>query len=157
MKIILGLFIILLSAQASKAVDRELPVNITSERMEVVQTENKAFFEGDVKVTYGAATMGSNTLEVLYSGENEQGDVKQVTALGGVIIVHGESTATGDKAVFTPQTSKVLVTGNVVMSKEDNVLKGESLTYDLETGDMNLNNNEGDGRIKAIFTIKGKK
>lgn len=157
MNLIYGAFLTLLIVPLSYAADAQMPINITSERMEVVQTENKAFFEGDVKVTYGAATMGSNALEVLYSGESEQGDVKQVTALGDVIIVNGESTATGDKAFFTPENSKVLVTGNVVMSKEDNVLKGESLTYDLETGDMNLNNNEGDGRIKATFTIKGKK
>lgn len=147
----------LLLTHVSYAESGHLPVNITSKRMEVIRDENKALFEGNVKVTYGEATLGSKQLEVLYGGENTQGDVQQVTALNDVVIVHGESTATGDKAVFTPENSNVLVTGNVVMTKAENVLKGESLTYDLETGDMYLNNNEGDGRIKAIFTIKGKK
>lgn len=130
-----------------------MPIDITSEQMEVFRALNKATFTGNVKIVYGKATMGSKSLDVHYA--NNEDNIEKVVAQKDVIIVHGDNTATGDKAVYTPEIGAIKLTGNVVMTKGENILTGENLVYDLETGDMRLNNNAADGRVKAKFTIKG--
>jgi lipopolysaccharide export system protein LptA len=139
------------------AVDEKKPIDITSERMEVYQDLQKTIFTGDVKVIRGAATLKAQKIDIFYGGkENIGGDIEKVVAHHNVIIVDGENTATGQKAVYIPHAENLLLSGDVVMTRGTNVLKGESLTYNLKTGNMKLNNEKGDGRVKATFTIKGK-
>lgn len=130
--------------------------DVTSQRLEILHDLGQAIFEGDVKLVYGSATMLAQKMDVFYQGEAEDPTLQKVEAVGRIKIVDGSGIATGDKATYNPKTGTVLVTGDVVLSRDENVVQGESLTYNLETGDMFLNNNQNDGRVKAIFTIKGK-
>ena len=135
------------------------PLDIEAQKLENDQSSSKAVFTGNVKVTKGDATLGAQVLNVTYAQTGQDRDIQKVQALNDVIITSGGNTATGDKAIYTPESGKILLTGDVVMTKGDNIIKGENLTYDLDTGDMRVHNtesNQGDGRIKAKFKIKGK-
>jgi len=152
MRFLLMLLLVLLTPSAWA----EKPFDVTSQRLEILHDLGQATFEGDVKLVYGSATMLAQKMDVFYQGEAEDPTLQKVEAVGRIKIVDGSGIATGDKATYNPKTGTVLVTGDVVLSRDNNVVQGESLTYNLETGDMFLNNNQNDGRVRAIFTIKGK-
>ena len=132
-----------------------LPIDISSERLDAYLNENYADLEGNVKIRQGDMRLGAEKIHVEYL--EKTGDIKEAIAQENVTIVHGASTATGDKAKYTPETESVLLTGNVVLTRGGSIVKGEKLLYDVKTGHMSLVNEKEGGRVKATFSLKGKK
>tara|TARA_R110000868_G_scaffold218576_2_gene469093 strand:+ start:21792 stop:22262 length:471 start_codon:yes stop_codon:yes gene_type:complete len=141
--------------QKANALDLSLPIDISSQSLEVSQEDFYASFTGNVKVQHGEVFLGAEKLDVYYAEDGKE-DIKEVIATDKVVIVHGKSTATGDKAVYSPRVGNVLMTGNVVLTRAGSVLTGEKLVYNLETGHMALENSKPKGRVKATFSLKGK-
>ena len=46
---------------------------------------------------------------------------------------------TGDKGIYNPQTGIINMTGNVIMYQGDNQAKGDTATFNLNTGKSSLN------------------
>lgn len=153
----LGIILLGMVSLQAYADNKKMPIDITSDRMEIFQDLQKTIFTGHVKVMRGTAVLGANKLDVFYGGQqNLGGDIEKVVAHDNVMIIHGENIAKGQKAIYMPNTEEVLLSGDVTLTRGENILQGESLTYDLKTGNMKLNDEKGDGRVKATFTIKGK-
>jgi lipopolysaccharide export system protein LptA len=55
-------------------------------------------------------------------------------AKGGVVVTQKEQTVTGDAGEFEMRTNTVTVTGNVVVTKSENVMRGQKLVVNLTTG-----------------------
>ena len=134
-------------------VNDEIPVDITSDTLVYLQLENKAIFDGHVHVVHGTLTLQADHLTVSYNTAQE--NVDSIVATGHVVVVHDHNKATGDQAIYNPETGKVELTGNVNLWREDNMLTGEKLIYDPVTGTMKLSNSEK-GRVKARFSLNKK-
>ena len=55
--------------------------------------------------------------------------------------------ATGDKATYYINQDKVIITGNVELKRDDNIIKGEKLIIDFITG---LSKMEGSGTNQKV-------
>jgi len=152
--------------------NRDKPIQIDAERLEVRDKQKVATFFGDakadVKVVHGDVTMRSKILVVFYdrqddnqggtatpakaassapSGPGGGGQIRRMEAKGGVIVTQKYQTVTGDLGVFDTKTNTATVTGNVVMTQCDNVLRGERLVVDMTTGVSQV---EG-GRVTGLL------
>jgi lipopolysaccharide export system protein LptA len=129
------------------SVNREQPVHIKSTSLEVRDKQKRATFIGDVHVAQGDTTMKSHTLDVFYDQEAapgqpkaaqaaqpESGQIRRLEAKGNVVVTQKDQIATGDTAVFDTAANTVTLTGNVVVTQGQNVLKGGRLTVNLTTG-----------------------
>jgi lipopolysaccharide export system protein LptA len=134
--------------------NRDKPIRVDAERLEVRDKDKIATFFGDakadVKVVQGDTTMRSRILMVFYEQDNSKsgGDkakaaspgsggssqIKRLEAKDNVVVTQKDQTVTGDKGVFDMKTNTVTMTGNVVMTQCDSVLRGERLVVDLTTG-----------------------
>ncbi|MEM9061317.1 MAG: LptA/OstA family protein [Pseudomonadota bacterium] len=133
--------------------DRKAPIEITSNALEVRQTESIAVFSGDVVAGQGTLRLTTDVLEVLYDENNESdaetGAIRNMLAKGNVFISNGAETAQGNRAEYDVDTGKINMTGAVVLTQGSNVIAGETLTIDLNTGQGRV-----EGRVKSIFTPK---
>ena len=68
------------------------------------------------------------------AGPGGQQKIKRLEARGSVVVTQKEQTATGDLGIFDMKTNTVTLTGNVVMTQGQNVLRGEKLVVDLTSG-----------------------
>ena len=105
--------------------------------------------KGNVKVTRGNTTLTSGLLTIHMS----QGEPTEMVATGNATFTRTGSealTAKGDKAVYAPTENKLTLTGNVVLTRQGNTLKGENLVYDLTTGNAQLTG--GRNRVSGSFT-----
>jgi lipopolysaccharide export system protein LptA len=55
-------------------------------------------------------------------------------AKGGVVVTQKEQVATGERGEFDMRTNTVTLSGNVVVTKGENILKGPRLVVNLTTG-----------------------
>jgi lipopolysaccharide export system protein LptA len=84
-----------------------------------------------------------------------------VLASGNVVVDSPKSgTATGDNGVYSVGPRTVLMTGNVVLKKGKDVMRGAQLTVNLVTGQAVLGGGvkgsaqgaQSGGRVQAVFT-----
>lgn len=147
------------------------PVNIEAERLEVRDKDKTAIFTGKVQVIQGDTTMRSKTLTVFYVGQPGKEDtakpvtkgpdgadqkIKKLEAQGDVVVTQSDQIATGDTAVFDMDTNMVTMTGKVVLTQGQNVLRGNKLTVDMASGFSRVESgNGGNGRVQGLFLPSG--
>jgi lipopolysaccharide export system protein LptA len=133
--------------------NRDKPIKINSATLEVRDKDKMATFSGDVHLVQGDTTMRSKTLVVFYDDDasapnagkppagaaqgapQQSQQIKRVEAKGNVIVMQKDQTATGDLGVFDMRANTVTMLGNVVISRGPNVVKGDTLTVNMNTGD----------------------
>jgi lipopolysaccharide export system protein LptA len=146
--------------------DTSLPIEITADTLEVVQPDRVATFTGNVDAVQGDLVLRADELRVHYSG-NEQGGgnaeetgaIRRIEATGNVFLSSPRETAEGDAGVYDVASSSVTLDGAVVLTRGENVIRGQHLEIDLVTGRARVlgaaTSAEGAApgeRVRAIFT-----
>ncbi|HTQ83988.1 MAG TPA: LptA/OstA family protein [Pseudolabrys sp.] len=153
--------------------NHDQPVHIEAATLEVRDKDKVATFSGNVHVTQGDTGMRCKSLVVYYEqneadadktksvalanpGPGGQQRIKRLEARGGVVVTQKEQTATGDLGLFDMQTNTVTLTGNVVMTQGQNVLRGDRLVVDLTSGVSRIESGKsGQGRVQGLFLPGG--
>ena len=153
--------------------NHDQPVHIEAATLEVRDKDKVATFSGNVHVTQGDTGMRCKSLVVFYEqnetdadksksvalanpGPGGQQRIKRLEARGGVVVTQKEQTATGDLGLFDMQTNTVTLTGNVVMTQGQNVLRGDRLVVDLTSGVSRIESGKGgQGRVQGLFLPGG--
>lgn len=131
------------------------PIQIEADSLEVRDVEKLAVFKGNVDVKQGETTMRAATLRVYYDGSVKPGEtggnqgISRIEANGKVIVTSGDNKATGKNAVFNMKSQLVTLTGGVVLTQCENIIRGKKLTVNLDTGKAQLS---GQGRVQALFS-----
>ena len=60
--------------------------------------------------------------------------IRRIEAKGGVRVVQKDQNATGDAAIFNMRENTVTLTGNVVVTRGQDVLHGQRLIVNLDSG-----------------------
>jgi len=158
------------------ATNRDEPIRIDANSLEVRDLQKQAVFSGNVVVQQGTTTLRSKELVVFYDGKTDgapasgkPGDAKGAPASGAalaagspinssairrleingsVVVTTGQQTATGDKGVFETKANTITLTGNpVVLTSGPNVIRGKTLTVDLTSGTSRFDG----GRIESLI------
>ena len=96
-------------------------------------------------------TQGPNRLRAeVIDGQGAGGQLRTITASGGVYYVTPEESIRGDRAVYTVSNATLVVTGDVILTQGKNVLTGSRLTYNVDTGAANMAGGSN-GRIQGVF------
>jgi len=149
---------------------RDEPVKITSATLEVRDKSKMATFSGDVHVIQGETEVRCQVLVVFYDDDKDPKDAKdksapkkapeggrnqqirRMEAKGNVVVTQKEQRAVGDRAEFDMRSNTVTMIGNVVVTKGDDVLRGQRMVVDLTTGVSR--DESGGGRVEGIFQSK---
>lgn len=159
------------------------PVKIESNKLEVRDKEKLAIFTGNVFVQQGDTTMRSPELRVYYEADTKPNKgaakktatpvaatqtaggkvattekdvsqkIKKIEAIGGVIVTSKDQKATGDRADFMMKENVVILTGNVVVSQGQNVMRGDKLVVELNSSRAHMEAGTAGkpGRVQGLF------
>lgn len=128
--------------------DSSLPVEITSDRLDLDQSAGSAVFAGQVKVGQGALRLAADRVEVFYdqAASGSTGKVQRMVASGNVTLANGTEAAEADNAVYEVAAGTIVMEGNVLLTQGQNALSSERLNIDLNSGTGRL-----EGRVQTIF------
>lgn len=139
--------------------NRDKPLQIDAQSLEVRDKDRMATFSGNVRMTQGDTRMQCKVLVVYYDNPSATGGIKaqspgpggtqairKAEFKGGVVVTQKDQTATGESGVFDTRSNTATLTGNVVLTQGLNVLKGETLVVDLTTGRSTLK-----GNVQGLF------
>jgi lipopolysaccharide export system protein LptA len=152
--------------------NRDQPVRIEAATLEVRDKDKVATFSGNVKVTQGDTIMKCKSLLVFYEGGDDadkgksmqaatpgpggQQKIKRLEARGSVVVTQKDQTATGNLGIFDMRTNTVDLTGDVIMTQGQNMLRGDRLIVDLTSGVSRVESGKnGQGRVQGLFQPGG--
>jgi len=127
----------------SSGSDKNIPLNITSERMEGFNKKNLVIFYGHVKAIRADTTLWSDRMEIYF--EREEKKVDRIVALGNVKVNQEDKNAVSSKATYYENGQKIVLEGNPRLWQKGDVLKGDKITLFLnedrilvETADVQI-------------------
>ena len=145
--IVLLFFLLCLKAYAEPI----KPIEILADSMEWNKQLGQAIATGNAKAIQGQTTIKANKIIAVLSEDNSQ-QIKELQAIGKVVFLKDKQIATGDKATYYINQDKIIITGNVELKRDDNIIKGEKLIIDFLTGlsKMEASNTNQKVRMKYI-------
>ena len=140
------------TATKKKDDNKNKPVDIEADKMEIQDKENKAIFTGNVHAKRPDVTLDCDLLVVDFVDAKQadgtsKTEVTNLDATGDVVIVTERQKITGEHATMDPRTDILVVTGNVVLTQGKTVLRGPKLNANLKTNKMDMTG----GRVKGSF------
>lgn len=138
------------------------PVEIESDELEIIEDKGTAMFTGRVVAQQNKFRLHSASLEVFYKKSGTEGKATKIThmeALGSVVIITKTQKITGGTAYFDMVKDTVTVTGDVVVTQGQNVIRGQKLLVNQKTGKTRfIGSGSGkSGRVRSLFLPAQKK
>lgn len=106
--------------------DKNIPIEITSEKMVSSKKSNKITFIGDVVAIRGNLTILSDEMTVY---NKKSGKTEKIVAKGHVKIEREGKVALGDHAVYFEKEGKIVLTGNPRAWEKDNEIIGKEMIF----------------------------
>jgi lipopolysaccharide export system protein LptA len=145
--------------------DTSQPIEITADSLEVRREEGLAVFTGNVDAVQGSMRLRADKLTVHYRPEGKtggamaQGAISQMDAEGSVFLSSPAETAQGERGVYNVDDRMVTMTGAVVLTRGENVVRGDRVVLNLVTGVSRVESagttSKGQ-RVKGLFVPQKK-
>jgi lipopolysaccharide export system protein LptA len=147
------------SALQGFSTNRNDPVQIEADTLELRDKDKIATFTGNVQVTQGDTQLKARQLVVHYDGTGAdaqpgaQGQIRRLEARGNVAVRQKDQVATGEAATFDMRQNTVTISGNVTLTQGRNVLKGDRVVVDLKSGVSRIESGASGGpqRVQGLF------
>ena len=143
--------------------DSAAPIEIVADSMEWLNEQKIAIARGNADAVQGRYTLRAHVLTAHITDEpngtqQSNSQISLIEAEGDVLLITPNERARGRVGVYDVRNKTAVLIGSVVLTQGENVLHGERLVMDLNTGRSRLEgSNEPNqkssesGRVKAIF------
>lgn len=141
-----------LNAQALSSHNSSAPVSYAADRIELQDKQKRVILSGNVDITQGDMRMRAARTTVAYTDANSI-QIQRIDATGGVNVVRGSETASGDAAVYDFNRKIITMAGNVRLRRGSDTLNGGRLVIDLNTGISSVDGRASGsgGRVSGTF------
>lgn len=131
-------------AFGSVKADPSLPVEVTSDTLDVNQEDGSAEFKGNVFIRQGEMRLSAQQVLVIYN--QEKSGIERLEAIGDVVLVSGPDAAQAQRADYSIDTGVIVMSGDVLLTQGENALTSSKMTVNLKTGTAQMV-----GRVKTIL------
>ena len=149
-KIILILFFISLNSLANDVI----PVDIIADEMQWNDDQKIAYAIGNAIATQGEKKISANKLIVHLDQEEDTNEIILIEAEGNVIFTNKKEVATGKIAKYDFIKNNIIIEDTVTLKRDDNIMKGELLVMDLNTGLSQITSDKSTKKVKMRFSPK---
>jgi len=145
---------------AAPAVDSNLgldstqPIAVNADSFLADLNNETGTYTGNVIVTQGQVRLHADEVKVVAPG----GRAARMEATGNVIVDSPSGQAVGDAGIYDVPQQMIRLTGNVVLTKDANVMRGNALEVSMATGLARLTANAANaatgqrpGRVQGLF------
>ena len=144
---------------SDNAYDTSLPIEISADALEVQRDAGVAIFRGSVDAVQGEMSLRADQLTVKYSkGAEGPNAISLIDAEGNVFLSTPTEMAQGDRGVYDVEANTLELVGTVVLTRGENIVRGNRLTLNLATGKSKMESGTARTgereRVKALFVPK---
>jgi lipopolysaccharide export system protein LptA len=132
--------------------DNSAPINVTSDNFVGNFMTKEGTYVGNVVVIQAEDRLKADQVKIVMLN----GDPNKFYADGKVVFTSPTEVATGDHGIYDVNPPRTLtMSGNVVLTKQKDVMRGTFLVVNLVTGDSHLTaHGMPGGRVQSLFIPK---
>ncbi len=135
------------------------PIDITADRTEFLGSEGVSRWIGKVDVRQGDARLVADQMDVYFKPgpDGGPGEITRIIATGSVAYITPREVARGQHGVYSLETDRMEIEGDVVLIRGENTLTGEKLIVEPSLGRAFLDSEvsargvSGGNRVRAVF------
>ncbi len=144
---------------------RDEPISIKSDKLEVRDKDKMATFSGNVQIVQGENDVRCNALAVFYeeqkgksapkaTPDTDRGSqqIRRMECRGSVVLTQKEQRAVGERADFDVPNNILTLTGKVVVTRGEDVMRGHRLIVNMATGVAQVES--GGGQVEMLINPK---
>ena len=129
--------------------DSGAPISVTADAFTGDFQTKVGTYSGNVIVSQGNFKLHADRVDIAVT----KGKPDRIIAVGHVLFDAPSGTASGAKGVYALDARTITLTGDVVLAKDKNVMRGTQLTVDLDSGKATLGaKGMAGGRVQGLFT-----
>lgn len=134
--------------QANKSIE------IIADEMEWNKQKSEAIAIGNAKATKGNTIIIANKIIASFTDTSKDQNIIKLIAIGKVKFTRMGEVATGKKAIYDLEKDIIVIKGNVSLQKGENIMAGESLIINLNTGLSKLTGSDKNNKVKMKYNTK---
>jgi lipopolysaccharide export system protein LptA len=157
-----ALLVVCGAARAQIETNSNAPIDITANEAEVVNSKCLAIWKGAAEALQGDSRLRADVITVYEatkgvdaSGQQSCGATQKVVADGHVYYVTPTQNARGNRAVYTAADDHIIMTGDVIVVRGNNVARGDRLVINVSTKQFTMESSAtGAGtpnRVRGVF------
>ena len=120
---------------------------IEANSLELIQTEHKALFQGQVRAIKGDFKIECDQMTALYSPE---GEILFLELEGHLKAIQGDYLLTASNARYDAKIDQLILLGHPQIRRGEDLLQGEQIYYWPKTKKLQVMNAKGKIRSKAL-------
>ncbi len=135
--------------------DRSKPIEVTADSLIVSDNQKTGEFLGNVQIIQDTYKLTANRIIILYSDnkKNDNNLVKTLTAYDNVyLFTDKHQAAKAQKMIYNLETKILTLSGDVLLTYDNNTLKGNEITVNTQTKHIQVKGTPKQ-RVKALLTI----
>jgi lipopolysaccharide export system protein LptA len=138
---------------ATLGVDTGQPIAVNADSFTADLKAETGTYIGNVIVVQGDVKLRADNVTVAAPG----GKATRLEARGNVVVDSPSGQARGSTAVYDVPAEVIRLAGPVVLTKDQNVMRGNALTVNVQTGQAQLSGGvaaggqRGSGRVQGLF------
>ncbi len=153
----LGLSLFVVGSAAAQIKASNAPIEVFAESFVADLKSKIGTYAGNVVIKQGDFNLRADTVRV----NMVRGKPDKIYADGGVVVKSPAGEVSADAGVFDVTPRLINFTGNVVLTKDKSVTRGNALSYNLTTGTGTFGGAaapapgqpaEQNGRVQGVFT-----
>lgn len=134
------------------------PIQVSSDNSEVRERQQEVIVTGNVDIVQGNARLRADRVTLNYESTGEGrssgigggfGDITSMTAEGEVFYVTPDLKARGDRGVYQAANETIVMTGEVILSRGEDIARGCELNLDIAAGRSTLTG--CNGRVQMVI------
>ena len=149
-KIIYLFFFLLMKVYAEETI----PIDITSDEMQWDDNKRIAYAIGNAVAIQGNKKITAAKIIVYLEKNKDNNEIILIKAEGNVVFTSIDEIATGKIATYDLVKNNIVIENNVTLKKNDNIMKGEILEMDFNTGISQINSIKNSKKVKMRFLPK---
>jgi lipopolysaccharide export system protein LptA len=127
----------------------DAPIDVSADNFVADAKAKVGLYTGNVVIHQGEVHMRANTVRAQFVDNKPS----RIVAQGKVVVDAPSGVATGDNGIYDINPRVITLTGNVVLTRDKNVMRGQQLVVNLITGLATLDGGQGKtGRVRALFS-----
>ena len=134
----------------------DAPVDFDADHGEFRDKDQQAMLTGNVRVTQGTLTLNADQVKMFYHrSAGGQPEIQRMDAQGNVKLTSPSERASGRYGIYDVTQRIITLSGDVVLTRGESVLRGQRLSIDLDSGRSTLDSAGGSTGNKAVAPTSG--
>jgi lipopolysaccharide export system protein LptA len=134
--------------------EETIPIDITSDEMQWDDNKRIAYAIGNAVAIQGNKKITAAKIIVYLEKNKDNNEIILIKAEGNVVFTSIDEIATGKIATYDLVKNNIVIENNVTLKKNDNIMKGEILEMDFNTGISQINSIKNSKKVKMRFLPK---